>query len=187
MATVSEISETILEPMRAMYRMPRGIEDADKALSEYAKALKRWTIDELESGFNRIKDNYKRRDWPSIWELQQAIREARVEFSPPRVQTSHHAIDDVDTRTPEQKARVTKLLDIWRRHGKSFVDTWNDLEFQEMCAESGNYMPPPRIYPIDPVMTAWQQDKKVMDRVQASDAGASESLKSLVAKQRAKQ
>lgn len=69
MASVEEIQVKIVEPMRALYRVPFGIEDPEKALVEYTKALKNIPGQLLEGAWDRVVATHKRRDWPTISEL----------------------------------------------------------------------------------------------------------------------
>jgi hypothetical protein len=138
MASTAEISAVILEPMRALYRTPHGVESVEDALGEYAKVLKRWTIDELELGWEFAVAKHKRRDWPSIYELQEWMRAAAP--SPPRPSrlSSYSAVDEPDNRTPESKDRVRRMFAVLDKHKFSetqFTDTSNDPEYLAICAE----------------------------------------------------
>ena len=161
-----------------------GVDDVDQALSQYAKYLRRYSFDELEAGWEKAVYSHKRRDWPSIAELNECIRAVRPGRSETASAPRYQAPDEVDRRTPEEKARVTKLLDIWRANGKSFLATWNDPDYQAMCREIGNVMPDPEVFAIDPVVEGWRADLARERRV-ASDAGASETLKAIMAKRAA--
>ena len=69
MASVEEIQVKIVEPLRALYRVPIGIEDPEKALVEYTKASKNIPGHLLDGAWERVVATHKRRDWPTISEL----------------------------------------------------------------------------------------------------------------------
>lgn len=69
MASTEEIQGEILEPMRALFRVPFGIEDPERGLTEYARVLRRHDVATLREGWERIINQHKRRDWPSIYEF----------------------------------------------------------------------------------------------------------------------
>lgn len=78
MASTEEIQKYIIEPMRALYRVPFGIEDPERALVEYTKALKSIPGNSLEGGWSRIIATHKKRDWPTISELITEIGRAEA-------------------------------------------------------------------------------------------------------------
>lgn len=140
MASTTEISLVILEPMRALYRAPFGIESVEDSLAEYAKVLKRWTIDELEIGWSYAVAKHKRRDWPSIYELQEWIRSAspRPTLRQPEP-PSYSAASEIDTRTPEVQARVRRMFAILAEHEVTSetpcADTAKDPRYLAIIAE----------------------------------------------------
>ena len=69
MASVEEIQSKVVEPMRALFRVPFGIEDPEKALLEYVRALKNMPGHLLDGAWDRVIATHKRRDWPTISEL----------------------------------------------------------------------------------------------------------------------
>lgn len=69
MASIEEIQSKVVEPMRALYRVPFGIEEPERALVEYTKALKAIPGQLLEGAWDRVVATHKRRDWPTISEL----------------------------------------------------------------------------------------------------------------------
>lgn len=140
MATTAEISAVILEPMRALFRTPYGIESVEDALGEYAKILKRWTIDELELGWHYAIAKHTRRDWPSIYELQEWIKAAAPSRPTPRSHLpSYSAASEPDTRTPESRDRVRRMIAILAEHKRKsetpHSDTANDPRYLAIVAE----------------------------------------------------
>jgi hypothetical protein len=69
MASVEEIQAKIIEPMRALFRVPFGIEDPERALLEYVRALKNVPGHLLEGAWERVVSTAKKRDWPTISEI----------------------------------------------------------------------------------------------------------------------
>ena len=69
MASRDEIETEILQPMRSLFRVPFGIEDPERALVEYANVLRRHSVSMLKTGWARMVETYRRRDWPSIYEF----------------------------------------------------------------------------------------------------------------------
>jgi hypothetical protein len=69
MASVEEIQAKIVEPMRALFRVPFGIEDPERALLEYVRALKNVPGHLLEGAWERVVATAKKRDWPTISEI----------------------------------------------------------------------------------------------------------------------
>lgn len=66
MASSDEVQVEIIEPMRALFRVPFGIEDPERALTEYVRSLRRYSAAVLKAGWARMIEKYKRRDWPAI-------------------------------------------------------------------------------------------------------------------------
>ena len=54
MASTEQVRDEILEPMRALFRVPFGIEDPERALLEYARTLRRYSVETLKAGWSRI-------------------------------------------------------------------------------------------------------------------------------------
>ena len=73
MASLDEINSEILEPMRALFRVPFGIEDPERALVEYAHVLRHHTPAILKAGWAEMVLKHKRRDWPSIFEFMEVM------------------------------------------------------------------------------------------------------------------
>jgi len=74
--------------MSALYRVPFGVEEPDKAIEQYASVLAHYSAPTLDEGWKRVLASYKKRDWPSIPEIvihmdaidreARAIEEARM-------------------------------------------------------------------------------------------------------------
>ena len=69
MASTDEVDTEILQPMRSLFRVPFGIEAPERALIEYANVLRRHSVMMLRTGWARMLETYRRRDWPSIYEF----------------------------------------------------------------------------------------------------------------------
>lgn len=72
MASVEELTQKLLNPMQALYRVPYGIQDHERALSEYARALIGLPGHLLDAAWSRLVASHKRRDWPSVSEILEA-------------------------------------------------------------------------------------------------------------------
>jgi hypothetical protein len=81
MASTDEIKAIIIEPMRALYRVPFGIEDPERALVEYARALKNIPGHLLAPGWEKIIATHKDRSWPTIAEMIKACGNASADQS----------------------------------------------------------------------------------------------------------
>ena len=74
------VKELFIEPMTVAFAPPRHLKTAEQitaALREYADALHRFSREELESGWKRVRDSHQYRTWPSIAECVSACSEAR--------------------------------------------------------------------------------------------------------------
>lgn len=81
MASIEEVQAAVLEPMRSLFRVPFGIEDPEAALAQYAKTLTRFSGDSLRAGWERVVELHKKRDWPPIADLLDAVRAAEASIA----------------------------------------------------------------------------------------------------------
>lgn len=140
MASVEEVETEILNPMRALYRVPHGVEDPTAALVEYAKVLCRFEYFELVRAWQHLTIHHKRRDWPSIPDINDAIRVTKpVDVDAPSARPTYRADNEPDTRTPESKDRVRRMMAVLDRHKAfsetPFSDTANDPEYLAIVEE----------------------------------------------------
>lgn len=133
MATVEQVEMEVLEPMKSLYRVPHGIDDPARALVEYVKVLTRFGQAELSEGWQRIIATHKRRDWPTIWDIQEAIKFTQPAPARP-IQSG--SVERFPFQTPEAKARVARMTAIVRKHG-SYADAIADPDFQAIEDEMG--------------------------------------------------
>lgn len=69
MATSFEVEAEFLSKMKALYRVPYGVQDTDASLAEYAGELSEYPANALREGWIRLKRSYKKRDWPALGEI----------------------------------------------------------------------------------------------------------------------
>lgn len=81
MASTEQVKTEILEPMRALFRVPFGIEDPERGLLEYGRVLRRYSPETLKAGWSRIIEKYKRRDWPSVFEFVEQFDAIQAEVA----------------------------------------------------------------------------------------------------------
>lgn len=126
MASTDEIQAKIIEPMRALYRVPFGIEDPERALVEYTKALKSVPGHLLDGAWERVVATHKKRDWPTISELLMATghteaAKVRAEIPADRAVTMHPS-----RVNPPPELRLVSLLESGLRRfpeWEKFMDT----------------------------------------------------------------
>lgn len=75
MASLNEIKTTILEPMTALYVSPKSSQNEQEALRAYAGALKDFSAEDLERGWEYVVRNHKIRSWPLPSEIINAVAE----------------------------------------------------------------------------------------------------------------
>ncbi len=82
MSTNEQIYDAFLSPMTALYRKPYGTDDEAATLAYYTKYLSRFTVEELEAGFDSLVENRKEtaKDWPAIGEVMAACGRGRGEL-----------------------------------------------------------------------------------------------------------
>jgi hypothetical protein len=120
MSSSEEVQSIILEPMRALYRVPFGIEDPERALVEYARVLRNHSTANLQAGWNAIVLSHKRRDWPSIYEFIELFDKMAAEARRQR------AIIDAANSIPDPwSAFCVKVLAFVKRDRKTFEDFRN--------------------------------------------------------------
>ena len=74
------VKEFFIQPMTVAFAPPRHLKMAEQitaALTQYAEALGRFTREELEAGWPKVRDSHQYRTWPSIAECVSACSEAR--------------------------------------------------------------------------------------------------------------
>lgn len=73
MANHDQVRTEILDPMRSLFRVPFGVVDPENGLTQYSIVLSRYSSATLADGWKIIIASYKRRDWPTISDLVEAM------------------------------------------------------------------------------------------------------------------
>lgn len=126
MASTDEIHAKIVGPMRALFRVPFGIDDPERALVEYTKALKSASGDAMAQAWDRLVATHKRRDWPTISEIISAIDHTESLSAPKRNSAeSPGSVHPARINTPPEM-RGVQLMDSSLRskpEWNSFLET----------------------------------------------------------------
>jgi hypothetical protein len=76
-ASIEAVREEFIGKMQAMFRAPFGV-DHEAAIAEYVDVLREYDRVHLDKAWKWIRSNYKKRDWPTLPEINEALANTRT-------------------------------------------------------------------------------------------------------------
>ena len=84
MPSKMQVLQEFIEPMESLWRPPYGNDNIDRAKAIYVESLENESIPALKSALEYLKRNYKKRDWPTIADINSALKATGAEKPAPR-------------------------------------------------------------------------------------------------------